>query len=410
MICKNCGKEFNGKFCPYCGTPVEEQSSNVCPNCGSERVSDAKFCVNCGYNFEEKREYKIENTQIQESNQPYKKEKNINTGAIKSVIAKVYRYFVAGGILLLGLMALLCLCAPTVTEEFLGMTENWESGFVAIGNGDVPDTIINASRMLLIVSLVGLLYGGYQLFLAIKKPYRTVKKYPLWAVDGIISIVLIILGGVVSSVAKQEGINGKAGAGFVLCIVMGVFGLVFLALRIVYELKVFKWEDTGLSEEQIAKAQEKKPIDKGKIKKIKIQNGVTNIESSEFSGCNRLVSIQIPNSVEIIGSSAFLGCSRLACIKLPNSVTTIGLFAFKGCSRLTRIEIPNGVTSIGDEAFYNCRSLTSIVIPNSVTSIGLLAFEECKNLTIYCELESKPDGWARYWNGNCPVVWGYKGK
>ncbi|MBD5087154.1 MAG: leucine-rich repeat protein, partial [Clostridiales bacterium] len=268
MICNKCGKEFDGKFCPNCGTPVEEQKNNVCPNCGHEKVADGKFCVNCGYNFEENKEYKVENTQIQESNKPSKKEMSVNIGSIKSVIAKVYRYFVACGMVLLGIMALLCLCAPTVIEEFLGMTENWASGFAAISNGDVPDTIISASRMLLVVAIIGLLYGGYQLYLAIKKPYKTIKKYPLWAVDGIISLILIILGGVVSSVAKKEGINGKAGSGFVLCIVMGVFGLVFLALRVFYEIKVFKWEDTRLSEEQIAKAQEKKPIDKEKVKKI----------------------------------------------------------------------------------------------------------------------------------------------
>lgn len=29
MFCKNCGQEFNGKFCPNCGTPTEEKEKSV---------------------------------------------------------------------------------------------------------------------------------------------------------------------------------------------------------------------------------------------------------------------------------------------------------------------------------------------------------------------------------------------
>lgn len=75
---------------------------------------------------------------------------------------------------------------------------------------------------------------------------------------------------------------------------------------------------------------------------------------------------------------------------------------------LTSIEIPSGVTSIGDQAFEQCYSLTSIKIPSSVTSIGDQAFMNCLYLIIYCEAESAPSGWGRYWNSGCPVVWDCK--
>ncbi len=171
----------------------------------------------------------------------------------------------------MGLVSLLCLCAPTVTEEFLGLKNNCCSGFVTIGGGakvDVPISIVNASKVLLIISIIAIAYGVVQLFLAINKPYMTVKKFPLWIIDGVIAIILIVIGGVVSSVAKAEGVNGKAGAGFTLCIVMGVLAIVLLAVRIFYELKIFKWADTGLSEEQIAKATEKKERKKLSKKQI----------------------------------------------------------------------------------------------------------------------------------------------
>lgn len=39
MICKNCSNEFEGKFCPECGTKVEpEITLKECPECGAEQV------------------------------------------------------------------------------------------------------------------------------------------------------------------------------------------------------------------------------------------------------------------------------------------------------------------------------------------------------------------------------------
>jgi len=45
-----------------------------------------------------------------------------------------------------------------------------------------------------------------------------------------------------------------------------------------------------------------------------------------------------------------------------------------------------------------------------VTTIEAYAFRGCSRLTIYCQAQSKPSGWHKYWNlSNCPVVWGYSG-
>ena len=184
-------------------------------------------------------------------------------------------------------------------------------------------------------------------------------------------------------------------------------------------------------------------LPKAFIKKVLIEEGVTGIGNSVFSGCSNLMNVEIPNSVTSIGESAFSGCSGLTGIIIPNSVTSIADYAFNGCTSLkdlriedgtetlslgynsskkglfydcpletlylgrnlsynmtasygyspfyyttlTSVVIGNSVTSIGDYAFYVCFSLSSVVIGNSVTSIGKNAFENCAMNIIEFEAE-----------------------
>ena len=150
------------------------------------------------------------------------------------------------------------------------------------------------------------------------------------------------------------------------------------------------------------------------ITSVTIPNSVTSIGDEAFEYCFYLTSITIPNSVTSIGNRAFSSCSRLTSIIvekgnntydsrnncnaiietksntliagckntfIPETVTSIGASAFFGCPGLTSINIPETVTSIGDMAFIGCTRLTSITIPKSVTSIGESAFSDCSNLT-----------------------------
>ncbi len=119
----------------------------------------------------------------------------------------------------------------------------------------------------------------------------------------------------------------------------------------------------------------------GEITEVKIENGVTSIESNAFSECGNMTKIEIPDSVTSIGAGAFSGCSSLTSIEIPNGVTKIEENTFSYCSSLTSVNIPNGVTYIADWAFNECNSLPSIDIPNSVTSIGEGAFSSCGSFT-----------------------------
>ncbi len=52
MTCTKCGSDVTGKkFCPDCGTPVQQStapSGQTCPNCHNEVKADAAFCIHCG--------------------------------------------------------------------------------------------------------------------------------------------------------------------------------------------------------------------------------------------------------------------------------------------------------------------------------------------------------------------------
>ncbi len=141
---------------------------------------------------------------------------------------------------------------------------------------------------------------------------------------------------------------------------------------------------------------------------VTVPSSMSSIGNHAFCSCDSLTSVIIQNDVKRIGDYAFYECTSLASVSTLSNVTSIGDWAFWSCVSLTSIDIPESVTSIGSDAFENCTSITSITIPSSVTSIGNHAFYGCSALTIYCETDSKPNGWEKTWDGSNPVVWSCK--
>ena len=114
---------------------------------------------------------------------------------------------------------------------------------------------------------------------------------------------------------------------------------------------------------------------------ITIPDSVTNIGEFSFYSCNSLTSMQIPKSITSISDLTFAFCSNLEKVSIPDSVTNIGHGAFNGCSNLSDITLPNSVKSIGTDAFYNCSSLKSIIIPDNVDCITYRTFYNCSSMT-----------------------------
>ncbi|MDE5618279.1 MAG: leucine-rich repeat domain-containing protein, partial [Clostridia bacterium] len=157
---------------------------------------------------------------------------------------------------------------------------------------------------------------------------------------------------------------------------------------------------------------------------------LTNLDEMVISGyAGDSKDLVVPNTVEDIevtqiAFKAFYNCNGITSISLPfiggvkdgDVNTNFGyIFGAKDNTynsgyvpTTLREVIITGSSKIGELAFQSCSRLTKLVIPATVTEIGSRIVFYCNNITIYCEAQSKPDGWHDAWNlYNAPVVWGY---
>ena len=149
-----------------------------------------------------------------------------------------------------------------------------------------------------------------------------------------------------------------------------------------------------------------------KIKKVIVENGVTEIGCYDFYNCTNLTEVDLSNvqTLENIRENAFSDCSSLSTVKLPmngklKSIDTNAFGFLKGVApQIREIMIPASVKVIYGHVFNGCKqlenvefaegskletiywnvfestSLKKITIPASVTTIEFKAFRGCEQL------------------------------
>lgn len=118
----------------------------------------------------------------------------------------------------------------------------------------------------------------------------------------------------------------------------------------------------------------------GEIRKVVIQENITELPDQLFYYCAKLESVVLPEGLTSIGEEAFHECGNLKQIHLPGSLREIGQSAFNHCRNLKEMVLPEGLTTLKGSAFQACTGLTRMVIPSSVSHIES-PFTGCDNLT-----------------------------
>lgn len=118
-----------------------------------------------------------------------------------------------------------------------------------------------------------------------------------------------------------------------------------------------------------------------KLKQINLPNGLNYIGNRAFDRCQSIENIVIPDTVSTIEHTAFAQCQNLQQIKLPQNIDKLEGSVFEGCQSLTSIELPDSLEVIDSQVFEGCQSLRQIEIPESVSMIGNQAFRDCQSLT-----------------------------
>lgn len=107
-----------------------------------------------------------------------------------------------------------------------------------------------------------------------------------------------------------------------------------------------------------------------RIKKVVIENGVTNLSSSLFEGCKQLTSVTFADTVTSIGWATFRGCTSLTSVALPPNLQKLGGNSFYGCSNLSEVTLPDTITDFGVDVFNGSEFYSSIKWENSLKYIG----------------------------------------
>ena len=117
----------------------------------------------------------------------------------------------------------------------------------------------------------------------------------------------------------------------------------------------------------------------GELKKVVIQDGVTNVSNYALFFLPAATQITLPESVTSIGRYGIALCSKLNGISLPKAVTAIGDFGLAGNS-FTAVTLPDGLQALGRGAFDACASLSGMTLPAAITAVPDKCFNDCTKL------------------------------
>ena len=119
------------------------------------------------------------------------------------------------------------------------------------------------------------------------------------------------------------------------------------------------------------------------LTEIKLPKTVNELEEEAFAYCDNLVYITLSPNIKVLPKGAFKECKSLKKVIFPKKLKVIKQYAFSGCSNMEKLVIPDSVEKMNKQAIYNCRSLKSVTFPKKLKSKENL-IEKCYSLRKVC--------------------------
>ena len=412
MVCKKCGKQFEGAFCPYCGERNATELPPECPVCSTPRKDQEKFCSNCGYSY-----YGVNLARLKREEMA----KNAKTNAQNAVtfVKKHRTAFIAAAVLL---VLVLIVVIPTTV---------WAANIFRVGKVDQISIGMSQRE---VIDKLGMPYdyspnsSGFSYYsdnyLKLKEKLDSLDLEDIESFEELEDAIIN------EEKYREELENtvydyiyiGFDGDG----LVDSVF---FDNEKCDKDTDVKKRvKDSELITESVVRYQ-KTPVYyrveytdgslyKGLVENVTAMDGSSySLEWSDRYGNDLQDRVEVTPNPEIVdageyfedimytvgyddvmtisgsgydtipGPWQFVFLQKynpweeydIAKLVIQEGITAIDVLAFSDLD-MTEVVINSGVTSIGDSAFEGCTSLTTITIPGTVTELGDDVFEGCTSL------------------------------
>lgn len=412
MVCKKCGKEFEGVFCPYCGERNATELPPECPVCSTPRKDQERFCSNCGYSY-----YDVNLARLKREEMA----KNAKANAQNAVtfVKKHRTPFIAAAVLLV--LVLIVVIPTTVWATNIFRTGKVDQISIGMSQKEVIDKLgmpydyspnssgfsyYSDNYLKLKEKLDSLDLEDIESFEELEDAIINEEKYREELENTVYDYIYI-------------GFDGDG-------LVDSVF---FDNEKCDKDTDVKKRvKDSELITESVVRYQETPvyyrveytdgSLYKGMVENVTAMDGSSySLEWSDRYGNDLQDRVEVTPNPEIVDAgeyfedimytvgyddvmtisgsgydtipgpwqSVFLQKYNpweeydIAKLVIQEGITAIDVLAFSDLD-MTEVVINSGVTSIGDSAFEGCTSLTTITIPGTVTELGDDVFEGCTSL------------------------------
>lgn len=110
---------------------------------------------------------------------------------------------------------------------------------------------------------------------------------------------------------------------------------------------------------------------------------------------NNIKKLVVEEGITEIGYGSFYGCGSITEIQFPSTLRTIDTYAFYGLTGLEELTLPEGLEILGARAFQYCYNLKTLSLPSTLRNADTCAFRQCSKLQAVYYAGSRADWEAK---------------